>query len=116
MSAHPGRLHSSCVPLLLDAPANVKRFAGANFTAGGREALVQVRLAPSRSKEADDSVLLNGAHGTRDIEGKAAREAASELGSERVSMERVGTRDVEHVVEFRRGKRRTFRRDRFREP
>jgi hypothetical protein len=51
---------------------------------------------------------LNGAHATRDVEGKAAREAASELGSERVSMERVGTRDVEYVVEFGLGKRGTF--------
>jgi hypothetical protein len=30
----------------------------------------------------------NGAQGTRDIEGKAAREAASELGSERVSIKK----------------------------
>ena len=58
---------------------NVKRFAGANFTAGGRE------LFANRSREADDSVLVNGARGTRDIEGKMTRVGASELGCERVS-------------------------------
>ena len=51
-----------------------QRFAGANFTAGGRE------LFWSRSREAGDSVLVNGARGTRDIEGKATRVGASELG------------------------------------
>ena len=34
--------------------------------------------------------IMNGADGTSDIEGKAARVAASELGNERVSMERGG--------------------------
>ena len=34
--------------------------------------------------------IMNGADGTSDIEGKAARVAASELGNERVSMERMG--------------------------
>jgi hypothetical protein len=33
---------------------------------------------------------FNGARGTRDIEGKVTRVGASELGGERVSMERVG--------------------------
>ena len=36
--------------------------------------------------------IKNGATGRSDIEGKAAREAASEWGRERVSMERHGTR------------------------
>ncbi len=44
-----------------------------------------MRLAPSRSREADDSVLVNGARGARDIEGKVTRVGASELGCERVS-------------------------------
>ena len=47
---------------------------GANFAAGGRE------LFASRSREADDSVLVNGARGTRDIEGKVTRVGASEHG------------------------------------
>jgi len=35
---------------------------------GGRlRALVPMRLAPSRSREADDSVLVNAARGARDI-------------------------------------------------
>jgi hypothetical protein len=42
-------------------------------------------LFGSRSREADDSVLVNGARGTRDIEGKVMRVGASELGCERVS-------------------------------
>jgi hypothetical protein len=37
-------------------------------------------------------------NGISDIEGKAAREAASELGSERVSMELDGISDIEHVA------------------
>jgi hypothetical protein len=37
-------------------------------------------------------------NGISDIEGKAAREAASELGSERVSMELNGISDIEHVA------------------
>ena len=44
-----------------------------------------VRLAPSRSREAGDSVLANRAGGTRDIEGKVTRVGASELGCKRVS-------------------------------
>jgi hypothetical protein len=43
-----------------------------NFTAGGRE------LFASRSREAGDSVLVNGARGTRDIQGKATRVRACE--------------------------------------
>jgi hypothetical protein len=35
--------------------------------------------------------IMNGADGTSDIEGKAARVAASELGNERVSMELRGS-------------------------
>ena len=35
--------------------------------------------------------IMNGADGTSDIEGKAARVAASELGNERVSMELMGS-------------------------
>ncbi len=54
----------------------------------GRECVIEgIKKQELRSK--------NGAQGTRDIEGKAAREAASELGSERVSMERTGMRDIE---------------------
>src|SRR5438128_11046822 len=43
-----------------------------------------------RKAESWNPGKLNGADGISDIEGKAAREAASELGSERVSMERAG--------------------------
>jgi hypothetical protein len=35
----------------------------------------------------------NGARGTRDIEGEAAREAASELGSKRVSIKKFARSD-----------------------
>ncbi len=49
-----------------------------NFTAGGRESF-------RRSREAGDLVSVNGARGTRDIEGKVTRVGASELGCERVS-------------------------------
>ena len=52
----------------------IQRSAGANFAAGGRE------LLANRSREADDSVLVNGARGTRDIEGKATRVGANECG------------------------------------
>jgi len=37
----------------------------------------------------------NGAFGQSEIEGKTAREAASELGKERVSMEAFGKNDIE---------------------
>ena len=46
-------------------------------------------LFASWSREADDSVLVNGARGTRDIEGKVTRVGASELGCERVSKPRA---------------------------
>src|SRR6266704_2834564 len=42
-------------------------------------------LFASRSRAADDSVLVNGARETRDIEGKVTRVGASELGRERIS-------------------------------
>src|SRR6266850_213112 len=42
-------------------------------------------LFASRSREADDSVLVNGARGTRDIEGKVMRVGASELGANEFS-------------------------------
>jgi hypothetical protein len=41
---------------------------------------VPVRLAPSQSREAGNSVLVNGARGTRDIEGKVTRVGASQCG------------------------------------
>jgi len=55
----------------------IERFAGANFTAGG---FSQKSEVGGRKSEAGDSVLVNGARGTRDIEGKATRAGASECG------------------------------------
>ena len=50
--------------------------------------------------------IKNRANGLSEIEGKAAREAASEWGRERVSMEPTGESDIEHVAIGNRAGRR----------
>lgn len=63
---------------------------------------MRVRLAPSRSREAGNSVMVNGARGTRDIEGKVTRVGASECG-QRTSFKPSGEGKQE-VTHHRQGR------------
>jgi len=58
------------------------------------------RTSFSRSRESDDPVLVNGARGTREIEGKVTRVGASECGQRR-SFKTERACDVSRVVATR---------------